>query len=131
MLIVSVFAVIGIVAPTALPVGFDEKISLGLAANMPDWLARAIACALGGGLAIGLGLAARKFRSRAPIMAAWALIGVSLGWQAVIPIATIWFVLSIVIGRIHRLADVIGPTSILMLAAFIHHPFWKTLSNLW
>ena len=61
------------------------------------------------------------------------LTGMVLGWQALLQVVVVFAFTSGSIRLSHRLTKLLEPcpTTILLFAIAIHHPFWATIANLW
>lgn len=90
--------------------------------------------AIGGiiGAAIGKAMGAAFFSSDSLLVLAFLLTGLVLGWQALLQV-TVSFGLTAAVVRFSPLSSLLRdrPTSILLAAIIIHHPFWKSISDLW
>ena len=92
----SVFALLAIVSPALLTVSLGDQTPWGFPATLPDWLDRAATCAAGaalGGVVARLAepMRLRHRQSSASLAPALVLLGISLGWQAAVTIAVLWF----------------------------------------
>lgn len=104
---------------------------------IPDWIDRAATCLAGGGLGLFVGRSAKslKLRNRqssCSLAFGFALVGISLGWQAVLTIAVVWLIVMLVSnrfgGRLIR-KRWLTPTTVLFLIAMLHHPIWEVLAK--
>ena len=64
---------------------------------------------------------------------AFLLTGMVLGWQALLQIIIVFALLIGFVRFFPRLANALHPrpTTLLLVAIALHHPFWKTLADLW
>ncbi|MFI4875594.1 MAG: prepilin peptidase [Blastopirellula sp. JB062] len=131
------FAGVVIAIPTMLTVSLGDQTPLSLPTTLPGWLDRAATSAAGGllGWAIGkLGqsnrLRRRQFTASLPL--GFAILGLTLGWQAVLTIAVIWLIAMKALkqfgGRRTR-PQWLTATTLLFAIAMLHHPAWKWLAN--
>lgn len=133
-----VFAVIAIAFPAMLTAALTDQTGLTLPAAIPDWADRA-ASSIGGGL-IGwtIGRLAgeirlRKRQSNALLSTAMALLGIAMGWQAVLTIAAIWLVAACLLQKLgprRSRPRWLTATTLLFAAAMLHHPLWRWLAGL-
>ena len=96
-------------------------------------LAGGIVSAVFGFILAAILTAIYKFDETSIFRFALILAGVVLGWQAIVQISIVFVVtygafrfLPKLASSTHRL-----PTSVLLFAIMIHHPFWKTISEFW
>jgi leader peptidase (prepilin peptidase)/N-methyltransferase len=135
----AIFAGIVVAVPTMLTVSFGDQTPLRWPVNVPDWLDRAATSTAGGlvGWAVGFlaHSAAAERRSFSPLAFAFALLGISLGWQALLTIAAPWLIATALLklsdGRVSR-PQWLSATTLLFLIAMLHQPAWKWLAEkLW
>lgn len=65
---------------------------------------------------------------------ALTLTGIVFGWQALTQIMVFYFVCWLAIRFLPKLRDTGAsqfPTSVLLAAIMLHHPFWKTIADCW
>ena len=83
------------------------------------------------GAVFGLSPLARHSRS---LVLAFALTGMVLGWQGLLQVTIVFMVLLMLTRLISPLWQMIENrrvTSLLLAAVMLHHPFWRSISNLW
>lgn len=142
--LIGLFAAFAVVAPTLLPVAFDEFLPTKIADSLPPIAVRAISCVVGGIVGWMIALGSRRLGIGTSSPVPFVLLGVSLGWQATVTIAFFWIVASLVWnamtkrGRSSRFRQTalqarfaIGPTAVLFTVAMAHHPLWKWLTRFW
>ena len=131
------FAGLAIASPTLLTVSLGDQTPFQVPSTLPEWLDRAATCFAGGLLGWGIGLAAKSVRLRnrqANTSLPWcfALLGITLGWQAVLIIACFWLIaislLKLTAGRRLR-PRWLTPSTLLFAVALFHHPAWKMLAE--
>jgi leader peptidase (prepilin peptidase)/N-methyltransferase len=104
----------------------------------PRWMTIVLPALFAGG-AVGLAVAylarsirLRRRQSSSSLAPAFVLLGISLGWQAVLTIAVFWLVvmktLKLAGGRWVR-PRWLTPTTLLLGIAMLHHPAWKWLAG--
>ncbi|MEM9826347.1 MAG: prepilin peptidase [Planctomycetota bacterium] len=130
--LLAVFAVLPIAAPALQP--FTSFLSSGI----PDVALRVLTVALGGGLGLAVGWTVRRYaklgKRGGAIPLAMTLLGVALGWKALVTIAALWGLLLCIGYALHRQRRwerSFEPTAALLAAALLHHPFWKILAGFW
>ena len=121
--------------PPIQPIPLFEHIP-GVAFPLSPWMEQLIKLAVGGflGAAIGGGLG-RIFwgKSLSVLTFAFFLVGVVLGWQALIQVTALFAILSgttLCLPKARRLFQH-RPTAVLLIAVVLHHPFWKTIADGW
>ncbi|MEM0924594.1 MAG: prepilin peptidase [Planctomycetota bacterium] len=131
MLLVAACLVIAI--PTLRPITFDDQLPIFVSKSLPVWAEKIITCLVGGLFGWLAGFLLGKVRSEAPSVLALVLLGISLGWQATITIAVLWLATSLGADLLKRRVnlDWLGPTSLLLGVALLHHPLWNRLAVLW
>lgn len=132
-----VFAAFAIAFPAMLTVSLGDQTPLQFPATYPDWLDRAATCLTGGALGWAIGSFAKSIRLRrrqssASLTPAFVLIGIALGWQAVLTIAVVWLVVMKLLTRVGGRS--VRPrwmtaTTMLFVIAMLHHPAWKWLAG--
>ncbi|MEL6108456.1 MAG: prepilin peptidase [Planctomycetota bacterium] len=130
---IAVFAILAISAPLLHTVTFDAKLPLALPDSLPEFVVRAISCFVGGLLGWCAALLAGRWSRAFVHPVAWILFGVVMGWQATLTVTLFWTLGMVVIrsSRSRRGVTWLGPTPLLFAVAFVHHPFWNTLYELW
>ncbi|MEO1614230.1 MAG: prepilin peptidase [Planctomycetota bacterium] len=132
-----IFSVLAIASPNLLTVPFGDQTPIGLPATLPDWIERAATSATGA--VFGLAIVSltkskilRRRQSSDSLALAFVLIGISLGWQAVLTIAAVWL-LSVNVLRRSGWRRVrprwLTVTTLLFAIAMLHHPAWKWLAD--
>ena len=113
---------------------------LPISVDLAPWIEQALKPLAGGIVSAVFGFilaailtAIYKFDETSIFRFALILAGVVLGWQAIVQISIVFVVtygafrfLPKLASSTHRL-----PTSVLLFAIMIHHPFWKTISEFW
>lgn len=87
---------------------------------------------LGGVCGAGLGFLVNLIRgesSSSTLIPAMILCGIVLGWQPLVHVTLIFVVLQYLVRYLPRLGRLLSacPTALLLMAVWIHHPFWKYL----
>jgi hypothetical protein len=107
-----------------------------LSVRLSPWLEQLLKLLVGGaagsliGSALGVTISARNLL----ILAfAFSLTGIVLGWQALFQVTIVFALLAAICGYLSKTRFLLGrrPTTLLLIAIAIHHPFWKTLANCW
>ena len=145
-LMLIVFAALPVAVATLQPVAPDAHLPFQLTASLPEPVSRAIAGLISGMAGGLLGVAAIRFgffkRSR-NLTLAFTLLGIALGWQAVLTIGVLFGVLFGIaqwfstastwpaLADAKRWINRVGATAGLLLIALVHHPFWKLIASLW
>ena len=64
---------------------------------------------------------------------AFFLTGLALGWQALLPITLLFAIASAACRFNHKIGTLLQgcPTTLLLVAILLHHPFWKTIDSWW
>ncbi|MEM9644669.1 MAG: prepilin peptidase [Planctomycetota bacterium] len=133
----TVFAGLAIALPTMLTVSLGDQTPLRLPSTFPGWLDRATSCVVGGILGWTIAFFARSLRLRrrqssSSLALAFGILGISLGWQAVLTIAVLWIALMGILrmagGRPLR-PRWLTATTLLFVIAMLHHPAWKWLAT--
>ena len=131
------FASIVIAVPTMLTVSVGDQTPVQLSGTLPDWLDRTANCLIGGFLGWTFGRLSRSVRLRCrqsskSLPFSFTLLGITLGWQAVLTIGLFWLVTTNLLkhfgGRYFR-RQWLTPATLLVLIAILHHPAWKWLSE--
>lgn len=131
------FAGLVIVFPTMLTVSLGDQTPLRWPAAFPAWLDRLATCIAGGLVGGAVGSLAKSLRLRrrqatSSLVPAFVLIGIALGWQAVLTIALFWLLFMKVVtwagGRRFR-PNWLTATTLLFAIAMLHHPAWKWLAH--
>jgi len=133
------FGGVAVAIPNLLPVSLADQVPIGLPQSFPAWGDRVTTIVAGGmaGWVIGR-LASRprlhRGQSSPSFVLSFVLLGVALGWQAVVTVAALWLtataLLKAVGGRWPR-PGWLTPTVLLFAVAMLHHPFWEALADLW
>ena len=136
VLLPVVFGAIAIASPSMLTVSLGDQTPFHLPETVPDWVDRAATCVAGGLLGWAVGhlvrsLSLRSRQSSSSLVLAFVLLGVSLGWQAVLTTAILWLVATAALkwagGRRLR-PRWLTPTTLLFVMAMLHHPAWNWLA---
>lgn len=123
--------------PYMLTVSVGDQTPLTLPPSLPGWLDRALSCGVGGLLGWALGHIGRSLRLRNrqssdSLTLCFLLLGMALGWQAVLTIAVFWCVAMILArlfgGRRVR-AMWLTASTMLFGIAMLHHPAWKWIAS--
>jgi leader peptidase (prepilin peptidase)/N-methyltransferase len=123
--------------PNLLPVSLVDQTPLQWPASLPSWLDRAVNCTAGGILGWLVGHFAQRLRLRrrqstSLLAVAFSLVGMALGWQAVLTIAAVWLLttslLKLAGGRRLR-PQWLTATGVLLLACMLHHPAWRWIAE--
>ncbi len=131
------FASIVIAVPTMLTVSVGDQTPVQLSRTLPEWLDRTANCVVGGLLGWTLGrlcssVRLRQRQSSKSLPFSFTLLGITLGWQAVLTIGLLWIIAINVLkcagGRPLR-RQWLTPATLLFLIAMLHHPAWKWLSE--
>ena len=131
------FASIVIAVPTMLTVSIGDQTPIELSGMLPRWLDRMLNCIFGGLLGWTLGRLCSSVRLRLrqsskSLPFSFTLLGITLGWQAVLTIGLLWIIVINLLkctgGRYLR-RQWLTPSTLLMLIAVLHHPIWKWLSE--
>ena len=136
VLLVGFFSVV-VAFPAMLSVSLTSQTPFQLRETIPDWLDGAATSALGGLTGFAVGHFARNIRLRrrqssVSLSIAFALLGISLGWQAVMTIAVIWVAVVAILKRLggRRVRPRwLTATTLLFVVAMLHHPAWKWLAD--
>ncbi|MEM1227830.1 MAG: prepilin peptidase [Planctomycetota bacterium] len=131
------FAGVVIAIPTMLTVSLVDQTPFQLPTSFPSWLDRAATCIAGGisGWMIGqlmMSLSRRHGQDSSLLAAALVLLGVSLGWQAVLTIAITWLIVTVIFNFLDRArirTQWLSGSTLLLMLAMLHHPLWKWLSG--
>jgi leader peptidase (prepilin peptidase)/N-methyltransferase len=132
-----IFASIAIISPAILTVSLGDQTPFRFPDTYPDWVDRALTSGIGGVLGLALGnlfnaTSLRNHQSSASLVLGFALVGISLGWQASITIAILWLALmkltKTIGGRVMR-PRWLTPTTFLFVVVMLHHPAWKWLAS--
>ena len=132
LVVLSFFVSAAIYIPI-LPVPLLDHLS-GISLSLSPWteqLAKiAIGCVIGA--AIGKAIGKAFFSTDSYLVLAFLLTGLVLGWQALLQVSVV-FGLMMTAVRFSPLSNLFQnrPTSILLAAIVIHHPFWEAISDLW
>ena len=128
-----IFAITAIVSPTMLTVSLGDQTPFQLPMAFPDWLDRAMTSATGGiaGWMIGhfaKPLRLRRRQSSSSLGFAFVLIGVSIGWQAVLSVALFWLAAMSILksaGGPRMRPRWLTATTLLFAMLMLFHPAWK------
>lgn len=82
------------------------------------------------GRAFGVAISARHLSI---LTFAFFLTGVVLGWQALLQVSVVYALVSTICRCMSHTRTGLScrPTSLLLVAISIHHPFWKTIADWW
>jgi Trk-type K+ transport system membrane component len=132
-----IFAGFAISFPCLLPVSLVDQTPFPLPAGIAGWPDRALSCLVGGAFGWAVGCVANSFplRQRRPstsLPLTLGLLGIALGWQAVLTIAVLWLATVALLkrfgGRLLR-PRWLTATTLLFVIAMLHHPAWKWLAG--
>ncbi|MEM6470705.1 MAG: prepilin peptidase [Planctomycetota bacterium] len=136
--ILIVFSLLMICMPALHTVAFDDLIGVSVSASLPTWVEQLITCLAGGIAGLLAGRLVHLIGMDAPETVALVLLGLTIGWQALVTVMLIWIALTIAMAlfaRFPRTARLsprwFGPTMVLLAAGLLHHPFWNRLAMLW
>lgn len=108
---------------------------LGGTISLSPWIEQLVKLAVGGiiGAVIGRSIGAVFAASHLSILTfAYAMTGMVLGWQALLHVTVFFAILALVARAFSKAKNLQGnPTAILLTAALLHHPFWKTIALWW
>jgi leader peptidase (prepilin peptidase)/N-methyltransferase len=141
-LILIVFAALPIAIPVLQPVAIDAQVPFQVSGGWPLWVARVVAVLIGGMAGWAIGFWLRRFSGRDGLRAfpgrslpfGMAVVGITLGWQAMVTIAFFGLIAagSFAMGnRLRRKAARVPATSMLLAVVMIHHPGWKWFAGFW
>jgi len=127
------FAITAIVSPTMLTVSLGDQTPIQWPMAFPEWLDRATTSAAGGILGGMIGSLAksiqlRRRQSSSSLSLALILIGVSLGWQAVLSISLFWLAAMSIMksaGGLRGRPRWLTATTLLFAMVMLFHPAWK------
>ncbi|TWU65489.1 Leader peptidase PppA [Crateriforma conspicua] len=131
------FALLPVLVPTLRPIDFGRHLPSVLQLTIPGLADRAVAGLLGGIVGWLMALLADrivKLSRKRGLVTAFVLVGVAMGWQAVVTITAIYLLivwgLSLrSFGRRWMFRN--GATAVLLAAVILHHPFWKMIDRCW
>lgn len=133
----AIFAGLVIAIPAMLTVSLTDQTPLQFLSPLPGWLDRTLTCLTGGVLGWAIGYVAkpislRRRQSSSSLSFGLALLGIAMGWQAVLTIAVLWFAAMVLLQRVG--GRWIRPrwltaTPLLFAIAMLHHPAWKWLAE--
>lgn len=138
----AVFALLPVAVPVLQPVALDDQLPLDIRSDLPAWAIRIATCVCGGSLGWTVGRLLRQFARRRCMRRfpgrsfplGLSLVGISLGWQAVVTIALLSIVAGTAILAIGRLAQKqwrVPATALLLAVVMAHQPAWQWLAELW
>ena len=133
VLLPLVFAITVIASPTMLTVSLGDQTPFQLPMAFPAWLDRATTSATGGIIGWMIGHFAKSIRPRlrqssSSLAFAFVLIGVALGWQAVLSIALFWLAVMSILksaGGPRVRPRWLTATTVLFVMLMLFHPAWK------
>lgn len=130
-----VFFVSGVIYFPTQPAPLLEHVP-GISLQLSPLIEQLSKLVFGGAMGALMGwLAGRAFlASHATILTfAFSLTGMVLGWQALIQVAIFFVVLSALARGWSKSATLLlsKPTTILLIAIALHHPFWNAIAGLW
>ena len=131
------FASSVIAVPTMLTVSVGDQTPFQFPGTLPEWLDRTANCIVGGLLGWTLGrlcsaVRLRLRQSSKSLPLSFTLLGITLGWQAVLTIGLLWLIATNLlknVGGRHLRRRWLTPATLLVLIAMLHHPAWKWLSE--
>ncbi|MDA7915508.1 prepilin peptidase [bacterium] len=131
------FASSVIAIPTMLTVSVGDQTPFQFPGTLPEWLDRTANCIVGGLLGWTLGRLCSTARLRLrqsskSLPFSFTLLGITLGWQAVLTIGLLWLIATNLlknVGGRHVRRRWLTPATLLVLIAMLHHPAWKWLSE--
>jgi leader peptidase (prepilin peptidase)/N-methyltransferase len=134
-----IFAGLAIAFPTLLTVSPADQTPFTLPAVFPGWLDRGASCVVGGMLGWSVGyfaslspVALRRRQCSSSLPLAFGLLGIALGWQAMLTIAALWLVAAGLLtrfgGRLLR-PRWLTATTLLFVVGMLHHPAWDWLAG--
>ncbi|WP_157665149.1 A24 family peptidase [Mariniblastus fucicola] len=108
----------------------------GLSIELSPWVDQLLKVMVGGvaGLLFGRVFGVVVFARKLSILTfAFCLTGVVLGWQALLQVSTIFLVAATICRCFSKTRTLPGysPTVLLLIAIVLHHPFWKSIADLW
>jgi len=141
-LMLTTFAVLPVGIAILQPVSLDDQVPFAFSVGLPDWATRAVTCLVGGLAGWTLGRLVRKVCSRKLLRQfpgkafplGLSLVGIALGWQAVVTVALLVILaagLITVIGRLAKRSWRVPATALLLAVVMLHHPAWERLAELW
>ncbi|WP_149498325.1 prepilin peptidase [Roseiconus lacunae] len=122
-----------VASPTMLTVSIADQTPFQVSETFPSWLDRA-ANSLGGGL---FGWAFARFivtirrlrlKRSSSLTLAFVLLGMALGWQAILTIAVVWLIAVKLLASQHGRKvrpSWLTATALLFAIAMLHHPVWR------
>jgi leader peptidase (prepilin peptidase)/N-methyltransferase len=137
----AVFAGVAVALPAMLTVSLADQTPLRFPPQFPDWLDRALASLSGGAAGAMIGYAAKKIslrrrQSSSSLPFGFALLGIAMGWQAVLTITAFWLTAIALLKQVRRHAGRrwihprwLTATTLLFAVAMLHHPAWKWLAE--
>ena len=132
ILVVLSFFISALIYMPIQPVPLLDHLS-GISLSLSPWteqLAKiTIGCVIGA--AIGKAFGKAFFSTDSYLVLAFLLTGLVLGWQALLQVS-VAYGLMLTVVRFSPLSNLFGdrPTSILLAAIVVHHPFWQAISDL-
>ena len=133
--LIGVFAIFALCFPFMQPVPVDENLPFVVSLESPVMAQAAkVVVGLVCGLVLGYltGLLAFGGHWRVTSIA-FVLTGIVVGWQGLVQVAVVFFVLLLCSYLAPRIRTRIAtkPTSLLLVAVMLHHPFWKFILGWW
>lgn len=123
--------------PTSLTVSLLDQTPLRFPATFPSWLDRAATCLAGGVLGWGLArvtplIHLRERQAHTSFTFCMVLLGVTLGWQALLTIFIFWLISFRMMkrwGGVRIRRRWLTASTWLFAIAMLHHPLWKLVAN--
>ena len=108
----------------------------GVSFDMVPWAEQLLKLTTGGVLGAIAGYVLGKFFTAeysSHFTFAFFLAGLVLGWQALLQVVLVFLALWLIAKLISRMKSRLPavPTTLLLVANFVHHPFWKLVADLW
>ncbi len=133
----ALFAGLAIALPAMLTVSLADQTPLRFPTQLPGWLDRALTCLTGGVLGWAIGnfarpISLRRRQASSSLCFAFTLLGIAMGWQAVLTIAAAWLVAMVLLkhgGGRWTHPRWLTATTLLFGIAMVHHPAWKWLAE--
>ncbi|QDV65171.1 A24 family peptidase [Crateriforma conspicua] len=131
------FALLPVLVPTLRPIDFGRHLPSILQLTIPEVADRAVSSLLGGSVGWLMALLADrivKVSRKRGLVTAFVLVGIAMGWQAVVTITVIYWLMVWALslrsfGRRWMFRN--GATAVLLAAVVLHHPFWKMIDRCW
>ena len=133
LIVIGTFAALAIASPTLQTISFDYYHGSIMSESMPGWFARSLTCVVGAIAGWLIALISGRLGVKTPPTISLVLLGVALGWQALVTIALIWAIAMLAVGVWYKkqVPAWLGPSAALFAAAMVHHPAWKQLFRVW